>query len=354
MPQSRVVQEQNFLGNEAPRQKPTIKDVARASGASVTAVSYVLNNSRTVGVQTRERVLAAAQELGYRPNPLARGLITGRTQAFGTLVRDLQSYITTRIIAGVEKAAREQGYKMLLAPHNQDPSQAVSALHDLTARRMDGIISISGNSDEHPEIIAALPAAGLPYVLAFYRPSETARADSVVVDNRQGGYVATRHLLDLGRRRIAFVGGPAANNASRERLKGYRQAHAEMDLTPDEALIVSQHFMVEGGMRAAEQLLRDGVTPPDAVFACNDHIAAGFIRGCREKGLRVPDDVAVVGFDDHDMCPALDPPLTSMRMPLPQVGQLCVERLIYRLEQGAAWEPETITLPCSLVIRQSA
>jgi DNA-binding LacI/PurR family transcriptional regulator len=125
-------------------------------------------------------------------------------------------------------------------------------------------------------------------------------------------------------------------------------------LTPDEALIVSQNFSVEGGMRAAERLLQGGVAPPDAVFACNDHIAAGFIRGCREKGLRVPDDVAVVGFDDHDMCPALDPPLTSMRMPLPQVGRLCVERLIHRLEQGEAWEPEAISLPCSLVIRRSA
>lgn len=333
---------------------PTIKDVAKASGVSTTAVSFVLNGTGVVGKEASARVLQAARELGYQADPLARAMITRRTLSLGVLVNNVHSFTASSILSGIEQTARRSGYEILLALHRDDPQTALSALRDLTARRIDALVSVFAKTDECPPVTQALSATGLPYTIAFHRAQIGEIIDNIVPDQEQGALLATQHLLDNRRRTIAFAGGPSTRNATQERLRGYHRAHAERGLVPDPRWIVFNEFTVQAGLEMAEQILQSREQRPDAVVAADDNIAAGLLRACRAKNLRVPNDVAVVGYNDGPLCEAVDPPLTSVRMPLGDVGRLCVERMIARLEHPAEWQPATLTLPCRLVLRQSA
>lgn len=339
---------------------PTIKEVAEASGVSTTTVSFVLNNSRAVGPEARARVLRAAREMGYTPNPLARALSSGRSHTLGVLMPDLRSVITTSILSGIDEAARTRGYKILPALHYQNPADALSSLSDLSARRMDALISLSPFTDEHPEIVSALPSAQLPFVLGHYRAAPGMPVDSVLVDHKQGAHLAVSHLLDKGCRTIAFIGGPPDREATRERLAGWRDAHKERGLVPPEDLVTYGNFVIHHALEAAHKLMaiakaRPASLPPiDGVFGASDIIAAAGVRVLRENGLRVPHDVRVIGFNNQDLCEAVDPPLSTVQSPLKEIGAKCVERIIFRLEEPENWRPQTITLPCQLVLRDSA
>lgn len=342
----------------------TIKDVARRSGVSTTTVSFVLNGTGSVGADARERVLRAASELGYTPDPLARAMITRRTQSLGVLVNNVESFNSSRMVSGIEEAARRSGYEILLALHRDEPDTALAAVRDLTARRVDAIISVYAKADQHPDVAAALPLSGVPFVVAFYLWSDSAgngqgipvpAIDNIVADQEQGGYLAGKHLLERGRRRIAFAGGPTVRNAPRKRLAGLRRAASEYDLQIPEAWQLFDDFSVSAGERMAPLLLRPvNGEIPDAVFAGDDDIGAGLARGFRAAGKKVPGDIAIVGFNDSTVAEAVDPPLTSVRVPLWEIGARCVERAITRLQNGSDWQPETIVLPCTLTVRESA
>lgn len=337
----------------------SLQDVAAKAGVSRGTVSHVLNERRDarISAETQKRVYEAARELGYRPNKIARALVTGRTQTIGVLVRGF-SVNTAPMLIGAEEMAREHGYKVQLSFYPDEPGAAVDALRELLTQPVDAILSIAPRSGEVLEISAALPATERFYAVAFHEAGP-GTADSVVVDHAQGGYLATRHLLEQGRRKLAYAGGPQERQSSRDRLAGFVRALGEWDLEPEPERIVYNDYSAAGGLLAAEQLLRTRVLP-DAIFAGDDMIAAGVIRACRTVGLRVPDDIAVVGFNDFlQVCEACDPPLTSVRMPLREVGRISVERLLKRLEASVGaptldWEPTTTVLPCHLVVRQSA
>lgn len=331
----------------------TIKDVARRSGVSTTTVSFVLNGTGSVGADARARVLKAAEELGYTPNPLARAMITRRTRSLGVLVNNASSFTSANMLNGLEEAARAARYEILLALHRDEPSTAVSALRDLSGRRVDAVIAVYARADEHPEVTAALPAMGLPYVIAFYQSPENGPAiDNVVADQEQGGYLAARRLIDTGRTRLAFAGGPEERNATRKRLAGFRRACAEAGLTVAPEHIRFDDFDVTPGEQMG-RLLLGGATRPDGVFAADDYIGAGLLRAFRRGGAAVPEEIAVVAFNDSYVAEATDPALTSVRMPLREVGAMCVARAVARLERPEEWGPETLALPCSLTVRES-
>jgi len=336
---------------------PTIKHVARASGVSTTTVSFVLNGTGSVGAEVRERVLRVAAELGYTPDPLARAMITRRTRSLGVLVNNVEMFISSAMLGGIERAARAGRYEILLALHRDDPDTAHAAVRDIVGRRVDAVIAVFDRAEPTPAA-DALAASGVPHLIAYYRTPDDAGNDNVVVDQEQGGYLAARHLLDSGRRRIAYLGGAEHRNATRQRLAGYRRALAEGGAgEPHPGHVRFSFFSVGDGMEMAD-VLWDAVeagecSEPDAVLAGDDSIAAGVLRVLRQRSRRVPEDVAVVGFNDGPLCEATDPPLTSVHMPLEEVGRLCVERAIMRLDHAKEWAPAALVLPCTLTVRES-
>lgn len=289
----------------------TIKDVARESGVSTTTVSFVLNGTGSVGAAARERVLAVARELGYTPNPLARAMITRRTLTLGVLVNNAYSFNSSNMLNGIEQSARSSGYEILLALHRDDPKTAVAALQDLTRRRVDAVIAVFARAEEHPEVTEALPATGVPCVIAFYQapsgPDSPAVIDDIVADQEQGGSLATRRLLDRGCRRLAFAGGPADRNATRKRFAGFRRTCEEAGMIVKEPHIRFADFDVASGEAMGKGFLEAGIPLPDGIFAANDDIAAGLIRAFRRASVRVPDDIALVGFNDSPIAEAIDP-----------------------------------------------
>ncbi|MGO8671701.1 MAG: LacI family DNA-binding transcriptional regulator [Capsulimonadaceae bacterium] len=333
--------------------QPTIKDIARACGVSYPTVSYVFNNSRAVSVTTRELVMRTAREMGYSPNALARGLVGKPTRVISVLVNNIHYSTSTPIIAALEAAARDHDYRLLLALQTTDgPDRSIADLRELAARSIDGIVFISSTDNVPPDIIGALAGSRLPVVLAYSSAGEEMALDAVLPDHVQGGRIAAESLLASGRRAIAFIGSRATNSATAKRLEGFRSAHQAAHVQVRPNFIVHARYTVAAGRLAAESLLAEP-DRPDAIFAADDSIACGVLQACRAAGVRVPRDVAVIGFNDSVLCEATDPTLTSVAMPFEQIGQTCLTKIIAHIENKDIWSAGTERLPCRLVVRET-
>ncbi|MES2459379.1 MAG: LacI family DNA-binding transcriptional regulator [Armatimonadota bacterium] len=340
--------------------KATLKDVARAAGVAWSTASYALNGGpKPVSEAARRRVLDAAQSLGYSSNLLARGLVTGRMRTIGVLAPDFHSTNATEQIAGVEAEAQLHDYRVVLATHLSEPVRAEIMQRDMSARRMDGIISISATADVKPGVADVLPILGLPYIRTYHAPLDGLPGDYAAVNQEQGGYIATKHLLDQGRRRIVYVGPLNRRDAARKRLEGFRRAHAEAGrVLSEDQIVATETFYTSAGLEAGREIL--GRHPAqavgcDAVLAASDTLAAGILRAAHETGLQVPGDLAVLGFDDiTDLCDGLYPSLTSVHVPLSEIGRWSVRRLIERLDHPKDWEPTTRYFDCRITLRESA
>ncbi len=324
----------------------TIKDVAREAGFSVATVSRVLNNSGPIREETRRRVEEVADRLHYTPNVAARSLITRKTLTIGVLLPDLYGEFFSEVIRGIDRAARTGGYHLLVSGSHNDREEieaAVQAMHG----RVDGLIVMSPGLEPRA-IVAGLPRR-LPVVLLNCDVEETG-FDAVNVDNYGGAREMVRHLLGLGHRRVAILGGARDNSDARERLRGYRDAIAEADADISVKLQIEGDFTESSGHRSARQLL--GLDPrPTAVFAANDSMAIGALSAFREAGVEVPGEMAVAGFDDIPIARYVSPPLSSVHVPIRGLGVRAVERLLESMADG---EEKTVeVLPTRLVVRES-
>ncbi len=328
---------------------PTIRDVASHAGVSVATVSRVINNSpHKVHRATRQRVLRTVSRLGYHPNIVAQGLRRGTSRSIALIVPDISNPFFPAIARGVEDVARRHGYALLLGNTDGDAEREHAYLDILRKRWVDGVLFASaGGDDRH---LRALRADGVPAVL-IARDAADGAIDTVVVDSFAGMRLATSHLLRLGHRRIAYIGGPHALSVARERRRGYRQALCDFNVRPDPSLIVAGDFRVDGGRAAVRRLLarRRAFT---AVVAANDLTAIGALEALRAAGRRIPDDVAVVGFDDIPFAAFVDPPLTTVAQPTYRLGALAMERLL-ALMNGEAVTARRIVLAPQLVVRRS-
>ena len=324
----------------------TLRDVARASRVSVATVSRVFNDHPRVSEITRQRVVAVAGRLGYWPNMTARSLITNRTHALGVLLPDLHGEFFSELIRGIDSAARQSGLHLLVSSFGPSPEDLVSTLR-VVRGRIDGLIVMSPGLD---------PASPLDQVgdtpTVFLNPErESDRFDSLSIGNFEGAYAVVRHLLSLGHRRIATVTGPEHNVDARERRAGYRAALTEAGVTPSPELEIAGQFTERSGYDACLELLRR--TPrPSAIFAANDPMAVGAMGALQDMRVRVPADVAVVGFDDIPMARYLTPPLTTVHVDVLGLGQRAVERLLLRRE-GDASPGHHEVLATTLVVRSS-
>jgi LacI family transcriptional regulator len=333
-----------------PGRRATIRDVAAHARVSHQTVSRVINGNPNVSEATRSRVLAAIAELGYVPSPMARGLISNRTHSLGVVADDISDQFFARMVAGAEAEARSRGYYLMIGSVEPDDDER-GYLRLMLERRVEGLILARPSSPLSPARLAPLQDAGVPLVLVSFGAGVPGML--VDVDNRGGGYEATRHLLDMGHRRIATIVGPRDWPSAGARLEGYRDALREAGVAEEPALVEhADDWGPESGRAATARLLERGA-PFTALFAHSDLAAVGAIRQLRLAGLGVPHDVSVVGFDDLPVAAFVDPPLTTVHQPMEEVGALAAALLLDRLVDGEEPAAEQHLLPAALVVRQS-
>ncbi len=326
----------------------TIADVAALAGVSVGTVSKALNGRGQLRAQTRDRVLAAAEQLGFRPSPLARGLLTGRSYTVGLITTDSFGRFTIPVMLGVEDALGEGQMSVLLCDGRGDPIREQHYIRTLLSRKVDGIIVTGRRIDPRPPIAPGLP---VPVVYVMTQSGDPADA-SFIPDDRHGGALAGAHLVTGGRTRIAHVTGPERFLAARLRAEGARQALEEAGLELAAGQVFYGEWSEEWGRQAAHAVLR-AVPDADAIFCGSDQIARGVADALREAGRRIPDDIALVGFDNWEVfAPTSRPPLTTVDMCLTELGQQAARSLLAAI--GGEHDPGTHRGPCRLVIRESS
>jgi LacI family transcriptional regulator len=327
----------------------SVKDVAALAGVSVGTVSNVLNRPGKVAPTTVDRVQSAIEQLGFVRNDAARQLRAGRSRSIGLVVLDVRNPFFTDVARGAERRAAAEDLAILLGNSDDDAAREAGYLDLFEQQRVHGVLITP--VDDVRERLDRLRARGIPAVLVD-RLSDGAEFSSVSVDDVSGGYLAVRHLLDTGRRRIAFVGGPGTVRQVADRLEGARRAVAE---EPDAALelVETSALTVLEGRAAGERLRsRDAADRPDAVFAANDLLAVGVLQALVMLGsVAVPDDVAIIGYDDIDFSAATVVPLSSIRQPSELIGHRAVELLL--AEVAGAEEREQVVFQPELVVRES-
>jgi len=334
-----------------PERRTTITDVARAAGVHPSTVSRVLNRRAELSLlpETRERVVAAANRLGYRPSALARSLRLRRTFTLGMLVPDITNPFFPPIIKGVEDTAHARGYNLILCNTMDSSEREATYLRVLRERQVDGLLIASSFMAD--STISELRREKFPYVL-LNRATRGSDDLAVLPNNREGTAAGIDHLVELGHRRIGLVGGPQTTMTGQERLANARAALRRHRLAADDAMVaIADGFSEEAGYIAARRLLREGEAPT-AIFTANDLIALGTLRAAREAGLVVPDDLSIVGFNDIPQADLFDPPLTTVHVPQLEMGAKAASLLIAQLEREPI-DQRRVVLDATLVIRGS-
>lgn len=326
----------------------TISEVAKEANVSRATVSHVINNTRFVSEETRQRVEQAINELGYRPNVLARSLRLGETLTLGLILPDSSNTFFAEIGRSIEIAAFESGYSVILCNSGEDPDKESLYIDILTKKQVDGIILVP--TCIHYDAIRSLKKLQVPIVLMDRELTDLA-LDTVLVDNLMGGLIATRYLTSLGHRRIGCIAGPSSINPSAQRLLGYQQALKEAGIPFDKSLVRIGEFSALSGWSRGNDLLSMS-KPPTAIFACNDMMAIGLLRAAHEKGIRVPEDLSLIGFDDIEPVSFTIPPLTTIAQPKIEISEKAIKFLIQRINNPQR-DPQYEILPVSLVIRDS-
>jgi DNA-binding LacI/PurR family transcriptional regulator len=332
--------------SDAPR-RTSIKDIARLARVSHSTVSRALSGSRQVSAETSERIRQIADAAGYRASAAARSLVMGRSNTIGVVVTSIADPFVAGVVRGIEDTAEERGYSVFLANSNAEPERELRVARSLEERRVDGIIVTSSRVGAMH--VPLMERMHVPVVLLNNQhPSEFAH--SVLIDNVQASMEATRHLVRLGHQRIAYLGDRFGHQSDTERFTGYRRAMEEAGLGFAPELVVHGDGKPEGGGQAMAHLL---ALPnrPTAVFCYNDMSALGALPQVRAHGLKVPGDLSVVGFDDLYFCQYLDPPLTTVRQPLRQMGRMAMETLLHLFD--GPHSTYNIKVEGQLIVRQS-
>lgn len=326
-----------------------IKEVAARAGVSTTTVSHVINETRFVAEETRERVFAAMQALNYAPSLVARSLKVKETNSIGMLVTTSSNPFFAEVVRGVERYCFEQGYNLMLGNTEGEAHTALSYLKMMLRKRVDGLLIMC--SEGQQEVFNQLDwLKNLPVVVMDWG-MESREVDLIADNSHQGGYLATRHLLALGHRDIGCITGPHNRAPADQRLAGFTQAMQEAGLTINPAWIQEGDFDCASGHDAMVRLLSQP-SRPSALFVCNDMMAMGVISAAHQAGLSIPADLSLVGYDNVALAQYMSPPLTTINQPKEELGRLAVTRLLARIN-GEAIDNRLITVDPDLVIRSS-
>lgn len=326
----------------------TIKDVAALAGISYTTVSHVLNKSRPVSEPVRLKVEAAIAELDYVPSAVARSLKARSTATIGLLVPNSVNPYFAELARGIEDGCERNGYCVILCNSDDNPKKQRSYLRVLLEKRIDGLIVASVGEDS--DLQGSLARVRTPMVIVD-RAVEGVEADLVRIDHELGAYLATRHLLELGHRDIAYIGGPASTSVAQLRQAGFQRALSEAQIAVTDEWIVSSDFTSLGGYAAAAQLL-DG-RRPTAIFAANDMIGIGVLRAAAERNINVPGELSVIGFDDIQLSRYVFPALTTVGQSIRELGESAAALLLSRIAKPLQGVPEQRIVAPKIVLRES-
>ncbi|WP_431687114.1 LacI family DNA-binding transcriptional regulator [Hahella sp. NBU794] len=334
--------------------KTTIKDVAKRTGVSIATVSRVINGLGGYSNDTRKKVLSAIDEMGFRPNAVARGLVSKKTHTIGVMLPDVSGMLAAEILKGIETVAKEQRYSVIVCNTNYSGDRSQEYVRTLKEKQVDGVLAVSEYMT--PEKSKALLSLNLPVVL-ISTLSYSYPFPYVKVDDKLAAYSAVRHLIDKGHRKIAMISGDRADLiAGAPRIEGYSQALRDHGLNVDESLIrfraEFESFGFHSGALCMEGLLRDKPSQFSAVFAASDELAMGALSCAHRHGVRTPDDLSIIAYDDTRIAEMATPPLTALHQPLFAMGSRATEMLLDMSAAGTL-EAESLIIPHKIIERES-
>jgi DNA-binding LacI/PurR family transcriptional regulator len=329
-----------------PRSRVTIRDVAARAGVSHQTVSRVINGSALVSPATREKVMAAIDELGYSPNAVARSMARGRTSMLACISPNLTDFTLSRIIEGAEYEVRQHGYYLVSSSAPDEASFKDLLAELIDSRRVEGLMVINPYVDKRHTLLRI----GTPTVLVGSQ-SRRDTVSSVALDDFNVAWKATQYLIELGHRRIAMVTGPQVEDCTQDRDEGYKRALDEAHLEFEPSLVVTGDWSASSGYDAVMRIVKMGQMP-SAVFAQNDRMAIGVLRAARELHLQVPQQLSVIGIDDMPLASYFDPPLTTMQQDMHAIGREAAQLLIHSLENPGD-NCQHLRIPAKLVVRES-
>jgi len=328
----------------------TIREVAREAGVSVSTASRALNRKGEIAPEKRTHIFETARRLGYTPSFAAQALVLGKTRTLGAVITDNTSPVYAEALRGVQDVATSTGLGLLFCNSADSQDEALRCLALLRSKQVDGVLLAPVQTDRRD--IEELNRFGVPFVFMFRHFPDLPGTDYVVTDNVEGGRLVTEHLLALGHARIGHIGGPPHTSTARDRLAGYRLAHRSRGLAEDGDLVLPAPYTVAGGFDAGTRLLRRE-DRPSAVFAACDMQAVGVLRAAALLGLRVPDDVSVVGGDDIELAEFVRVPLTTFRQPARDIGKTAAELLVAKVSDHPPPARQVVVTP-TLIVRQSS
>lgn len=332
----------------ANKKRVTISDVAEEAGVSKQTVSRVINERPDVAASTRGRIKKVIERLGYHPDPIARSM-RGSTYTLGCITPNLSDYNFSSIVQAAQAEARKNGF-FLLTGSAQSESDVLPLLNEIMNRRVDGLLVINPRDDERYLHLLPLIEQGIPIVYIKNKPVDE-KVSAVILDDETGGYLATRHLIQLGHTKIATIQGLPNEECTKGRLDGFRKAFREAGLPFDPGLIANGNWSASSGNQAVKDLLSMG-KDFSAVFAQNDRMAVGAIKALRDSGFKVPEDISVIGYDDIPLSSFFDPPMTTIRQPMEAFGRIGAQILIEALN-FPAFKPRIVRLAPELITRKT-
>lgn len=332
------------------KKKPSLIDVARRAKVNISTVSRTINQTGKIGPETQERVFKVMKELGYKPNRVARRLRTtgGTSHLLGLIIPNIQNLFFADLARGVEDVASRNNFAVLLCNYDEDEAKERFYLDVMQAESVDGII-LPPIHEEDPAVLQVVKN-GTP-VVCVDRSLRNGNLDKVEVDNHMGALTAVKHVMERGHKRIGIICGPSDSSTGRERLRGYKEAHAQAGIPVKSEFVRFGDFMQESG-RVLTAALLDLPDPPTALFVCNGLMTVGALEEIAARGLKIPREIAIVGFDELPLASVFNPPLTLVRQPAYEVGKCAAELLLKRLEDGNRPATSLKLLP-ELVVRKS-
>ena len=327
----------------------TMQDVAEQAGVSKATVSHVINETRFVEEATKERVQLAIRTLGYRPNVAARSLTTHRTRIIGLIVSDMTNTFFGELTRGIEDVLVANNYSLMLCNTNEVLEREEYYIDILLRQGVDGIIAAA--TSQNWDVLNEAAKLNIPIVM-LDRTFDDAKSPYVGVNNVHGAWLGTRHLIERGYRELGILSGFQRLSTMRERLRGFEDALAEAGLPLREDWCIDSPLTIEDGKRAMQRLM-SRAERPRAVFICNNLLCLGALMGLQEIGLSCPEDVAIVGFDDHPWAQVSDPPLTVVRQPTYAIGETAAHKVLTALNDENADIPSAL-FDCKLIVRQSS
>lgn len=327
----------------------TIEDVAQAAGVSRQTVSRAMNDKNEISQETKERVMRAVADLGYRPNRMAQSMVTQRTYAIGLLVADITNPFFPEVSRGVQDLAQANDYNVFFCNTDDRPELELQELHSLAAQGVDGIIVFSHSAS--PEDLKSFADSYRP-IIFINRIIEHPNASVLMIDNFRGAQIAADYFIDHHRTRPGMLTNNSATASASRRLLGFKQRVLERGIAFSDDHVAMEQATLDGGYQAAHHLL-EKYPETDALFTYNDLMAIGAVRACLERGYRIPEDVAIIGFDDIQFARMITPSLTTIRVDKYEIGKIALQRLLEMIENPGEATPQIIIEP-ELILRETA